>query len=135
EVIEAIELEPGLDLSGVHLFAGTQILDAQVLLAQWTHAIAVAARVAKRVGRPLRTLDLGGGLGVPYHAGDTFLDLEAVQAGVAPLRAMLDADPLLRDMRLVLEPGRFLAADAGVYLMAVRSVKVSRGTRFVIADG
>lgn len=134
-VIDRIEARPSLQLSGVHLFAGTQILDAAVLLTQWGHAIDVAARVARRLGRPLATIDLGGGLGVPYHAGDRELDLAAVAAGVPALRAQLAAEPLLAGARVILEPGRFLVGPAGVYLMAVRAVKVSRGSRFVIVDG
>lgn len=135
DAIAAVARQPGLHLAGVHLFAGTQILDAQILLTQWAHGIALAARVADMTGRPLRTIDLGGGLGIPYHGADTALDLGILQAGVGELAARKAAHPLLRDARVVLEPGRYLIGEAGIYLMAVRAVKHSRGTRFVVADG
>jgi diaminopimelate decarboxylase len=134
-VLAAVAARPTLTLSGVHLFAGTQILDARVLLAQWAHAIRVAAAVARLSGRPLQSIDLGGGLGVPYHAGDSPLDLAEVRAGVPALREALAAEPLLRTSRVILEPGRFLTAGAGCYVSTVRSVKMSRGTRFVVIDG
>ena len=82
DVLRALASTTYLDLCGVHMFAGTQILDATVLLAQWRHGIEVAAHVARATRRPLRSIDLGGGLGIPYYAGDTSLDLEAVQSGI-----------------------------------------------------
>ena len=135
EVLAAVDAHPLLRMHGVHVFAGTQILDAGVLLDQWSHSISIASRVAQQLGRPLKTLDLGGGLGIPYYAGDKSLDLGAVARGVPALRTAMDAEPLLRGARVILEPGRFLAGSAGVYLMSVRAVKVSRGTRFVVCDG
>jgi diaminopimelate decarboxylase len=122
-------------MHGIHVFAGTQILDAGVLLDQWSHSVSIASRLARQLGRPLKTLDLGGGLGIPYYVGDKPLDLDAVARGVPTLRAAMDAEPLLRGARVVLEPGRFLTGSAGIYLMSVRAVKVSRGTRFIVCDG
>ena len=69
EVVGKVQSAPELDLRGVHLFAGTQILDEAVLLAQWRHGIDVAGRVAAIAGQPLKTIDLGGGLGIPYFSG------------------------------------------------------------------
>lgn len=135
DVIAALARQPELHLAGVHLFAGTQILDAGILLAQWAHGITLAGRVADMVGHPLLTIDLGGGLGIPYHGADTALELEKIKAGVGQLAQRQRAHPLLRGARVVLEPGRYLVGEAGVYLMRVRAVKRSRGARFVIADG
>jgi diaminopimelate decarboxylase len=134
-VLADIDARPLLDMSGIHVFAGTQILDAPVLLEQWSHSLSIAARVAHRLGRPLRTLDLGGGLGIPYYAGDKALDLDAVALGAPKLRAALESEPLLRETRVILEPGRYLTGSAGVYLMSVRAAKISRGTRFLVCDG
>ncbi len=122
-VLSAVDSHDALDLAGIHLFAGTQILDAAVLLNQWRHAMEIAGRL----GRPLRTIDLGGGLGIPYFAGEAALDLEALQRGLSSLGR--------HGARVIIEPGRYLTAEAGVYLMAVRAVKRSRGTRFIVTDG
>lgn len=135
DVVAAVAKHPELDLAGVHLFAGTQILDADVLLTQWAHGIDLAERVADMVGHPLHTIDLGGGLGIPYHGADAALDLAKVKSGAAALAQRKAAHPLLREARVVLEPGRYLMGEAGIYLMRVRSVKRSRGARFVVADG
>ena len=125
----------GIELVGVHLFAGTQILKADVLLAQWRHGLNVASRVGRLLGKPIKTIDLGGGLGVPYHKGDKELDLDLVRAAIPELLDLKNNDEGIRHARVLLEPGRYLAASAGIYLMSVRAVKVSRGERFVIADG
>lgn len=133
--VDAVAAQPRLRLSGLHMFAGTQGLSAETLLAQWRYALGLAARVAARTGRPLATIDLGGGLGIPYFAGEAPLDLAALRAGIPALAAELRGQPLLAGARVVLEPGRFLAGPAGVYVARVLAVKRSRGSRFVITDG
>lgn len=124
-----------LDLIGVHVYSGTQILDSSVLLAQWQHGIDVAARAADVAGRPFRTIDLGGGLGIPYFEGEAPLDLEQLSAGLPALVHQRNSSPLLRDARIVVEPGRYLAGSAGIYVASVNAVKASRGVRFVVTDG
>lgn len=135
EVVRSVLGHQKLDLTGIHIFAGTQILDANTLLAQWTHAIGLAEKVAGLTGQPVRTIDLGGGLGVPYHGGEPELDLAAVKAGIQSLREPIASHSLLRETKVILEPGRFLAAPCGIYVMSVRATKISRGERFIICDG
>lgn len=130
EVLAAVAARPHLELVGLHLFAGTQVLDAGVLLAQWAHGLALAREVSGRIGRPLGTVDLGGGLGIPYFEGDVALDLPVLAAGVPGLARSVPAGT-----RVVVEPGRFLAGPAGVYVMAVNAIKPSRGQTFVVTDG
>ena len=95
----------------------------------------IARRTADRLGRPLHTVDLGGGLGIPYFAGDQPIDLAAIKAEARALFAEAKSRPGLKTAKFILEPGRFLAGPAGVYLSRVRSVKPSRGTTFVVLDG
>ncbi len=124
-----------LDVGGVHLFSGTQVLDATTLLTQWRKGVDVARRAGAILGRPLRTLDLGGGLGIPYFANEHPLDLAAVGGGAASIVADTARDPWLATTRFVVEPGRFLVGEAGVYVARVTDVKLSRGKRFLILDG
>ena len=135
EVIAAVRAHGKLRFSGVHMFAGTQILDASVLVGQWRHAIDVARRVAGLAGGPVATVDLGGGLGIPYFPHESALDLQAVRTAAAELFAAIEEDPAFSGTRFILEPGRFLAGPAGVYLCRVLSVKRSRGTTFLVLDG
>jgi diaminopimelate decarboxylase len=135
EVIERILAEPGLRFRGVHMFVGTQILDADVLVDQWRHAIAMARRAADVAGGPLATVDLGGGLGIPYFSRECALDIHSLGRAAAELFREVDRDPQLKDTRFIIEPGRFLVGPAGVYLCRALSVKHSRGSTFVIVDG
>jgi diaminopimelate decarboxylase len=135
-VLDAVQrAASSIELTGIHVYGGTQILDADALLAQWRHAIRIASRAAAGLRRPLQTIDLGGGLGIPYFAGEKELELASVAAGVGPLRAALLADPSLATARVIVEPGRFLAGPAGLYVVEVNAVKYSRGRRFIITDG
>jgi diaminopimelate decarboxylase len=124
-----------LEFRGIHLFAGTQILDAQVLLAQYRKGVEVAKRVVARTGKPLHSLDFGGGLGVPYFSNEHPLNAEELSAGVAELEETIASDPDFAGTRRVIEPGRYLIAEAGVYLSRVLDVKQSRGKKFAILDG
>jgi len=135
DVLRILAGKPHIDLTGLHLFAGTQILDADTLLTQWRHGLELATRIARESGRPLHTIDLGGGLGIPYYAGDRTLDLDAVRDGIPSLLQIQRAEPLLRDARVIVEPGRFLAGPGGLYVARVIASKVSRGARFIVTDG
>lgn len=134
-VLNALAGKLHLDLVGLHLFAGTQILDTATLLTQWQHGLALSAQIAQEIGRPLSSIDLGGGLGIPYYAGDRTLDLDAIRQGLPSLIAMKSADPLLRDARVIVEPGRYLAGPGGLYVARVVASKLSRGSRFIVTDG
>jgi diaminopimelate decarboxylase len=135
EVVEAIRNEPSLEIAGLHLFVGTQILDHRILLTQYRAGVEIARRLAETIGRPLQTLDFGGGLGVPYFAGEHPLDLAALRDGLQSLVDELEGDSLLGETRFILEPGRFLVAECGVYVARVTDVKTSRGKKFAILDG
>jgi len=133
--LDAALSEPGIDLTGIHLFSGTQILDHGVLIAQYAKAFELAGRVSDRLGRSLETIDFGGGLGIPYFAGDPELDMDRLGAGVASLAERSRKDARFRGTALVVEPGRYLVGESGVYLTRVNDIKTSRGKKFVVVDG
>lgn len=135
KALDHVDGDRALDLRGLHLFAGTQILDQSVLVRQYRKGIELARRAAMHLGRPLATLDFGGGLGIPYFPGERSLDMEALGPELEGLMAEVEADPLLAGTHLVVEPGRFLAGEAGLYVAGVTDVKRSRGKTFVVLDG
>lgn len=135
QAVERLETLPSLDLVGLHLFTGTQILDYAVFQAQFEEAIQIAERMATHLQRPLETIDFGGGLGIPYFSHETPLDVPALGSALADIVAKVKQCPLLAEARLVLEPGRFLIGEAGLYVARVIDVKQSRGKTFVVTDG
>jgi diaminopimelate decarboxylase len=135
EAIDRIVADAGLEFRGIHLFTGTQILQHEILLTQYRRGIEIARRAAQRADKPLLTLDFGGGLGIPYFANEHALDMNGLRAGLAEMMASIEGDASLREARFLVEPGRFLAGECGVYLARVTDIKVSRGKKFLIVDG
>ena len=135
EVLDFLLKAPEVILSGIHIFSGTQILDTEVLLRQYRRGIELARQVVARLGRPLRRVDFGGGLGVPYFAHEKPLDLNRLRPELDALLQEIRHDSAFSGTRFLVEPGRFLTAEAGVYVTRVSDIKVSRGKKFVIVDG
>jgi diaminopimelate decarboxylase len=123
------------DFTGIHMFAGTQVLDATVLINQYKKGLQIARDLFSKIGRPLRTVDFGGGLGIPYFAGEHELDLKSLHAGLGNLMAEVRREPSFAGTRFVVEPGRFLVGEAGIYVARVIDIKESRGRKFLVMDG
>jgi diaminopimelate decarboxylase len=125
--------DAGADWRGFHIYAGSQALDAGAVAEAQAATLALAGRLAEEAGAAPPLVNLGGGFGVPYFAGDVALDVEAVGARLA--EAMAARAEVLRDTRFAIELGRWLVAEAGVYLTRVVDVKESGGETFVVVDG
>jgi diaminopimelate decarboxylase len=123
------------EFCGIHVFSGTQILDHTVLLQQFRRAVEIARRVALTIGRPLKTVDFGGGFGIPYFNGETELDLAGLSRELAAFLTDVRSHPDFRGTRFIVEPGRFLVGEAGVYVARITDIKESRGKTFLILDG
>jgi diaminopimelate decarboxylase len=134
-VLDLLLEDPWVEFRGLHLFAGTQILDHTVLVMQYRRGLEIAKRVAGRMGRSLHTLDFGGGLGIPYFDGERELDMDKLREELRGLMAEIEGNPSLRGTRFVVEPGRYLVGEAGIYVASVTDVKTSRGKTFVVLDG
>lgn len=123
----------GLDFEGFHLFAGSQNLKAEAIVEAQTKSFELALRLADQAPRAVRCLNLGGGFGIPYFPGETRLDLAPIGAclqGIAEESARR-----LPEAELVIELGRYLVGEAGVYVCRVIDRKVSRGQVFLVTDG
>ncbi|MDB5816046.1 MAG: lysA [Rhodocyclales bacterium] len=122
-----------LEFEGFHLFAGSQNLKAEAIVSAQQQSFELAMRLAEHAPSALRTLNLGGGFGVPYFPGELPLDLAPIGENLAALDARLQqAHP---GARLHIELGRFLVAEAGFYVCRVVDIKQSRGETFAITDG
>ena len=121
----------GADWRGFHIFAGSQALDTPAIIATQNATLALAKQLAGDAGHAPPLVNLGGGFGIPYFAGDTPVDIAAVGAALA--EAMTAA--ALPDARYALELGRYLVGESGVYLTRVVDRKESRGETFLICDG
>jgi diaminopimelate decarboxylase len=123
----------GADWRGFHIYAGSQALDAGAIIETQAATIALAARLAEEASVAPPLVNLGGGFGVPYFAGDATLDVERV--GKALAEALASRPAILAKTRFAIELGRWLVAEAGVYLTRVIDIKLSQGETFVVVDG
>jgi|HubBroStandDraft_6_1064221.scaffolds.fasta_scaffold02141_2 diaminopimelate decarboxylase len=134
-VLDLILENEALEFRGIHLFTGTQILDAKLLVNQYRHGLAIARRVVIRIGAPIKRLDFGGGIGIPYFPHEKELDLTELRSALSTIFTEIESDPAFSGTEFLVEPGRFLAGEAGVYLARINDIKVSRGKKFIVLDG
>ena len=135
ESIERIKRLSNLELGGFHIYSGTQCLDAKSIAENYLIFLDLFKRFA--TGHELRPQKLifGSGIGIPYHEGDQSADLDTVATRVNPAVDALRADPRFSEAVCVLETGRYLVGEAGIYLTRVLHVKHSRGADIGICDG
>jgi diaminopimelate decarboxylase len=114
-------------LDGLHVHIGSQVLSLAPFRAALDR-VAMFWRELVLAGHPVASIDVGGGLGVCYRAG---VDRPiSVSDYVAVIRGSLEGF----DGRIVLEPGRWLVAEAGVLLTRVVRIKRSTGREFLVID-
>jgi len=125
--------DAGTDFQGFQIFAGSQNLSAASLIETQARTVALAADLAAHAPVPPAHVNIGGGYGIPYFPADRALDLEAVGAALA--QTLAARPPALARTRFIVELGRYLVGEAGVYLTRVIDRKVSRGETFLVVDG
>lgn len=123
-----------VDLLGFHVFAGSQNLNAEILMEAQRRTVDLVLQLVDDAPGPVRYVNLGGGFGVPYFEKDRPLDLEHVGTHLAELVAER-IDPRLPEAKVVIELGRYLVAESGVYVTRVVDRKESRGRTYLVVDG
>jgi len=132
EYLQAIK-KYGLTFEGFHLFAGSQNLRAQALCEAQEKSYELALRLAPHAPSNIRSLNLGGGFGIPYFPGELPLDLEPISENLASLQARAKRD--FPEAELVIELGRYLVGEAGIYVTRIIDKKISRNQVYLVADG
>jgi len=132
ELLAAIG-KAGLQFEGFHLFAGSQNLKAEAICEAQQKSYDLALRLAADTPSPVRFLNLGGGFGIPYFPGEQRLDLQAVGDNLARLAARAEVD--MPEAELVIELGRYLVGEAGIYVTQIVDRKISRGQTYLVVDG
>jgi diaminopimelate decarboxylase len=123
----------GADWQGFHIFAGSQALDAGAIADTQAATVALAARLANEIGVTPPLVNLGGGIGIPYFAGEKPVDVEAIGQRLGDV--LVSRAPVLGDSEFAIELGRWLVGECGIYLTRVVDRKESRGETFLVTDG
>jgi diaminopimelate decarboxylase len=122
-----------LDFIGFHIYSGSQNLKAEALIETQTKTVDLARRLASHAPGPVRKLNIGGGFGIPYFPGENPLDLSVVGLHMRNLMSDIKRDfPLATP---IIELGRYLVGEAGVYICRVLDRKISCGQVFLVTDG
>ena len=122
-----------LAFEGFHLFAGSQNLRSESICEAQQKSYELAVRLAQHAPAPVRFLNLGGGFGIPYFPGEQRLDLAPVGENLARIAQLARSE--LPQASFVIELGRYLVGEAGVYVTRVVDRKISRGQVYLVTDG
>jgi diaminopimelate decarboxylase len=123
----------GLSFEGFHIYSGSQNLRAEAICDAQQKSVELAIRLAASARSPVQVLNIGGGFGIPYFPGERALDIAPIGANLREVAART-AKALPR-ARLVVELGRYLVGEAGIYVCRVVDRKISRGHVFLVTDG
>ncbi|HMP75301.1 MAG TPA: diaminopimelate decarboxylase [Kiritimatiellia bacterium] len=127
QIYERAAALPGLEIAGLHMHIGSQILTAQPY-AEAAEKVAEVCRELKTRYPTFRRLDIGGGIGIQYRPDQEPLLPKTFAEAVVPILKPLG-------VQIMMEPGRFLVGNAGILVTQVQYVKKGPSKVFVIVDG
>lgn len=123
----------GLKFFGFHIFWGSQNLNPEAIMEAHEKTFNLAVRLSEQAPSTVQSLNIGGGLGIPYFPGEKRLDLTPISDNLSNLQPELKA--ALPEAEIVTELGRYLVGEAGIYVCKIIDIKESRGEKFLITDG
>lgn len=118
-----------LNIIGYHVFQWGNILDTSRLEEIWSKTVESIQGLAQQLGFPVKVLDLGGGLGIPYDFNSQSLDFKEVQV---ILKSVKDKYKL---SKIWMELGRYTVGECGYYLTKIVDMKSVRGRNLIVCDG
>ncbi|MFT4825454.1 MAG: diaminopimelate decarboxylase [Halioglobus sp.] len=122
-----------LEFMGFHIFSGSQNLRPESLIDAQNKTFELAFKLAEDAPAPVQWLNIGGGLGVPYFPGEQRLELEEISANLS--RLLSKSHNVVPGAEIVMELGRYLVGESGVYVCRVVDRKISRGQTYLITNG
>jgi len=127
--LEALDL----DFRGLHIFSGSQNLRPEAIIEAQQLTFQLARTLQESASSAFRWLNIGGGLGIPYFPGEQRLDLGPIGENLTDLLQTHYAD--FADAEIVMELGRYLVAEAGLYVCEIVDIKESRGELYLVTNG
>lgn len=122
-----------VDFHGLQIFSGSQSLNPAAIMDAQSRTFDLAFRLAGYAPQPMRFLNIGGGFGIPYFPGDKPLDVRPIGEHLGQWLPRVRA--ALGNTEIVIELGRYLVGEAGVYVSRILDRKTSRGKIFLVVDG
>jgi diaminopimelate decarboxylase len=125
EMYQLATASPALEVHGIDCHIGSQLTSLEPFLEALKHVINTIKHL-KDLGIPIKHLNLGGGIGVPYTDE---IPPHPTEYGAAVAEQIKDLD-----ITLIVEPGRAIAANAGILVTTVEYIKKHHDKNFVIVD-
>jgi diaminopimelate decarboxylase len=122
-----------MDFHGFQIFSGSQNLKPEAIIEAHANTFQLALELAKYAPQTVRSLNIGGGFGIPYFPGDVPLNLQPIADNLKHwLTKMQLTSP---ETVVAMELGRYLVGEAGIYVTKIIDRKISRGQIFLVTDG
>lgn len=118
---------------GFHIFGGSQNLNHDAIIETHNKTLELAIRLSEHAPSPVQKLNIGGGFGIPYFPGESHLDLAPIGENLTQQLPHLQT--ALPEAKVIIELGRYLVGESGIYVSQVIEKKLSRGEVFLIVDG
>ncbi|WP_018690787.1 pyridoxal-dependent decarboxylase, exosortase A system-associated [Algicola sagamiensis] len=132
EILTNLDLNR-IELHGLHIFSGSQNLNTDALIETHQKTFELAAELAQASRVPFQHINIGGGFGIPYFPGEQALDLAPIAEN---LNVLMDSrSESIQNSEIVIELGRYIVGEAGIYLCEVTDKKISRGQTFLMTNG
>lgn len=126
--------ETSFNFLGIHIYAGTQCMSEEPIAHNVINTLEIAASLRATYGLECQWINLGGGFGVSYYEENKEIDLKGladrINQAIHEHSTSTGTQP-----SFILELGRYLVADAGIYVTRVVSEKKSRGEMYFVLDG
>ena len=132
DIQKRIDLDE-IDFAGFHVYSGSQNLSHEAIVESQSKTLDLCIRLSADAPCPPRVLNIGGGFGIPYFPADEHLDLGPIGENLELMLSKTREN--LGDVEVVIELGRYLVGEAGIYVSRVLDKKVSRGETFLVVDG
>lgn len=123
-----------IDITGIHVYIGSQILDYKTIYNNFKHIFRVAEFCITEMEWNISFIDFGGGFGIPYLPHEKPLDLEVLKHMLSKL--VYEQKVVKKEkVRFIVESGRFIVTNSGCFLTKIVDIKISRGKKFLIVQG
>lgn len=133
ELLKAIGEAQGLVFEGFHMFVGSQNLRAGAIAEALRKCYSLVTELAADAPAPVKVVNLGGGFGIPYFPGEQSLDITPI--GTTLTGIVEEASKTFPQAEIIIELGRYLVGEAGLYVTRILDRKVSNGELFLVVDG
>lgn len=130
ESIPQIERYANIRITGIHVHIGSQQLDTETMVNYYRNVFRLAASIQQVLGRKLKFINMGSGIGIRYANTDNSLDIERLGTSLKTIQYEFRA--ILGHIKVLIETGRYVIGEAGIYVTKVLDKKKSYGNTFII---